>query len=189
MRRAALGCGRPTAPPQARWNCPCHWSGDPTTGVGLNPSDLTVFGNQVLFNGVDNVAGNVGGLWTTNGTAAGTHEITGFTGAASTGVNPIRPDRLQRRSAVQRREHAGALGLWVTNGAAAGTHEITGVSGASSTGIDPTDMTVYKGEVLFNGVDSSGGAGLWVTDGTSGGTHELIAVAGADRRPDSTRRT
>ena len=56
--------------------------------MGLNPSDLTVFGNQVLFNGVDNVAGNVGGLWTTNGTAAGTHEITGFTGAASTGVNP-----------------------------------------------------------------------------------------------------
>ena len=59
-----------------------------TANVGLNPSDLTVLGNQVLFNGVNNVAGNLGGLWTTNGTAAGTHEITGITGAASTGVNP-----------------------------------------------------------------------------------------------------
>ena len=31
------------------------------TNVGLNPSDLTVFGAEVLFNGLDNTAGNAGG--------------------------------------------------------------------------------------------------------------------------------
>ena len=95
----------------------------------MNPSDLTVFGNQVLFNGVNNVAGNVGGLWTTNGTAAGTHEITGFTGAASTGVNPSDLTVYNGVALFNGANSAGDLGLWVTNGAAAGTHEITGVSG------------------------------------------------------------
>jgi hypothetical protein len=151
----------------------------------LNPSDRTVFGNQVLFNGVNNVAGNLGGLWTTNGTATGTHEITGFTGAASTGVDPSDLTVFNGEALFNGANSAGALGLWVTNGAAAGTHEITPITGASSTGIDPTDMTVYKGEVLFNGVDSSGGAGLWVTDGTSGGTHEPTRTPRASTRATS----
>jgi hypothetical protein len=41
---------------------------------GLNPSDLTVFKNVVLFDGYDS-SGKTG-LWVTNGTAAGTHELT-----------------------------------------------------------------------------------------------------------------
>src|SRR6516162_2228060 len=42
------------------------------TGAGkaFNPTDLTVFGAEVLFNGVD-AAGHTG-LWATNGTAPGT---------------------------------------------------------------------------------------------------------------------
>ena len=47
-----------------------------TNGLkGLNPTDMTVFGNEVLFGGSD--SGTVG-LWETNGTAAGTTEITGI---------------------------------------------------------------------------------------------------------------
>jgi ELWxxDGT repeat protein len=49
---------------------------------GLNPSGLTVFNHhEVLFNGFD--AAGKQGLWVTDGTTAGTHEITGITGANS----------------------------------------------------------------------------------------------------------
>ena len=47
---------------------------------------LTAFHNEVLFNGWN--AAGAHGLWATDGTAAGTVEVTGITGAASTGVNP-----------------------------------------------------------------------------------------------------
>src|SRR5690349_15889600 len=54
---------------------------------GLLPFDLTAFGNGVLFAGYD-TAGTVG-LWTSDGTAAGTYELTGISGANANGLNPI----------------------------------------------------------------------------------------------------
>src|SRR5262249_36628028 len=51
------------------------------TQAGLQPSDLTAFKDEVLFNGLDD--NGQYGLWTTDGTAAGTHELTGITGAYS----------------------------------------------------------------------------------------------------------
>ena len=136
------------------------------TNVGLNPSDLTVFGGEVLFNGVDNTAGNVGGLWVTNGTGPGTHEITGISGAASTGVDPTDITVFGSQALFGGVDTAGHHGLWMTNGSAAGTHEITGIGGAAASGVDPTDITVFGGEALFNGADSTG-RGLWVTNGTT----------------------
>ena len=53
---------------------------------GLNPSDFTVFKNVVLFNGYD--ASGKTGLWVTNGTAAGTHELA-VTGAYTGLVGPF----------------------------------------------------------------------------------------------------
>jgi ELWxxDGT repeat protein len=52
----------------------------------LNPHDLTVFNHQVLFNGTD--AAGTQGLWVTDGTTAGTHEIAGIDGANLNGLNP-----------------------------------------------------------------------------------------------------
>ena len=40
-------------------------SGAPTTGLGLDPSDFTVFGDEALFSGID-ASGKVG-LWETDG--------------------------------------------------------------------------------------------------------------------------
>ena len=115
-------------------------------------------------------------LWTTNETAPGTHEVTGINGAASTGSQPDRHDRLQWQCSVQRRRHSGPSGLWITNGTGVGTQELTVGSTASATGIDPTDMTVLNGEVLFNGVDANGLSGLWAWNGT--GATELIPGGG-----------
>ena len=144
-------------------------------------ADLTVFGSEALFSGI-NTSGQTG-LWTTNGTAAGTQELAGIVGAASAGVAPTDLTVFNGKALFNGTNTAGHLGLWVTNGTAAGTQELTGITGASTTGLDPTDMTVFNNEVLFNGVDANGLSGLWVTNGTVGGTHELVAGAGGASDP------
>ena len=150
--------------------------------TATNSPDFTVYNGAVLFNGLNNVGAGVHGLWTTNGTAPGTHEVTGINGAATTGVNPIDMTVFNGSVLFNGVDGAGHQGLWVTNGTGAGTKEVTGINGAASTGIDPTDMTVFNGEVLFNGVDNTGAgvSGLWVTNGTAPGTHEITVAGGAD---------
>jgi hypothetical protein len=50
--------------------------------------DFTVFDGEVLFDGED-VSGNYG-LWVTNGTATGTFELTGISGASTaSGLFPL----------------------------------------------------------------------------------------------------
>ena len=156
-----------------------------TASTGINPTDITVFGGKVLFNGASsaNAAGPAGhlGLWMTDGTATGTAELggsTGISGASATGLDPTDMTVFDGKVLFNGVDNTGTglSGLWVTNGTASGTHEIT-VAGAAATGLDPTDMTVFGNEVLFSGVDASGLTGLWMTDGTANGTHELLAEA------------
>jgi ELWxxDGT repeat protein len=156
-------------------------AGAPTTGKGLNPFDLTVFNGHVLFNGTDS-SGQLG-LWETDGTAAGTHELTGIPGAQTTGSGLYPSDLtvLNGHVLFGGVDSSGQLGLWETDGTAAGTHELTGIAGAQTkgSGLSPSDLTVLNGQVLFSGVDSAGHTGLWTTDGTAAGTHELTNVGGA----------
>jgi ELWxxDGT repeat protein len=93
----------------------------------------------VLFNGSD-ASGNVG-LWVTNGTAAGTHELTGITNANTTDFDPTNFAVYGGVVLFNGRDTTGNLQLWETDGTAAGTHELTGVAGASSTGLNPADLT------------------------------------------------
>src|ERR1043166_6235414 len=155
---------------------------------GLNPG-FAVFNHEVLFQGRD--ADGLLGLWVTNGTAGGTRELTGITGAKAAGLlghaSEFGFEGLNPGFAVfnhevlfQGRDADGLLGLWVTNGTAGGTHELTGIAGANpSLGLKPNGFTVLDDEVLFNGTDAAGRAGLWVTDGTAAGTHELTGITGA----------
>jgi hypothetical protein len=152
------------------------------------PPSFTVFNGEVLFEGTD--ASGHFGLWATDGTAAGTFELTGISGANSGGLfsggGSVHPNftAFNGKALFEGFDASGTYGLWVTNGAAAGTHELTGISGAFSGGlfdninpIEP-DFTVFNSEVLFSGIDSSGINGLWVTDETSEGTHELTGISG-----------
>ncbi len=123
----------------------------------------------MLFGGGD-AAGNQG-LWVTDGTSAGTHEIA-VSGATSDGVVPHDLTAFKNEVLFAGYDAASNVGLWVTDGTAAGTHEIQ-VSGAYSTGVHPQDLTAFKNEVLFNGVNNvpvgsaAATSGLWVTDGTA----------------------
>src|SRR5215469_10365520 len=113
----------------------------------------------VLFSALD-ASGN-DGLWVTNGTAAGTHELTGISGAwaGPGGLDAFDFTLLDGEVLFGGRDASGNDGLWVTDGTAAGTHELTGISGAATgtigsdvdnlSGLVPRDFTVLNGEALF----------------------------------------
>jgi len=151
------------------------------------PPDFTIFNGEVLFSGENNSFHQ--GLWVTDGTAAGTHELAGISGALSGGVTPSGMTVFNGEVLFRGWNASGQAGLWVTDGTAAGTDELTGISGASSHGlflqdliapfvVDP-EFTVFNGKVLFDGVNATGNLGLWVSDGTAAGTHELTGISGA----------
>ena len=125
----------------------------------------------VLFEGID--AGNRTGLWVTNGTAAGTFELTTsgrtsavpvtgppITGEAPYGFLPIPAVSLDltvfnNQVLFVGRYGQNNYGLWTTDGTGAGTVQLANISGANAAGIFTQaispDFTVYNGEVLFNG--------------------------------------
>jgi ELWxxDGT repeat protein len=149
---------------------------------GIFPGDLTVYNGQLLFSGDD--AHGQTGLWESNGTASGTHELTGIVGAPTSGkgLDPSYLTVINGHALFNGLDSSGQLGLWETDGTAAGTHELTGIALAAGTGLDPVGLTVFNGQVLFAGLDSSGQFGLWETDGTVAGTHELTGIAGAQTK-------
>src|SRR5947209_1202761 len=135
---------------------------------------------RVLFNAFD--VNSVDGLWTTNGTAAGTHEITGIANTGAGGIDPLYITPFNGNALFNGTDASEHFQLWVTNGAASGTHELTGIAGASASGLDPRYMHVYNNEILFRG--NSGVPGnyipnLWVSDGTAAGTHVVTGIANA----------
>jgi ELWxxDGT repeat protein len=80
-----------------------------------------------------NPVGDTAGLWETNGTVAGTHEITGISGANSAGIfHGINPDLVAFNNEVlfAGLDASNQTNLWVTNGTAAGTYELTDISDA-----------------------------------------------------------
>jgi hypothetical protein len=71
------------------------------------------------------------GLWVTDGTVAGTHELAGIKGAYSGGLAPSDFTVISNNEVLFNGVDAsGNHTLWVTNGTAAGTHEVMGISGA-----------------------------------------------------------
>jgi ELWxxDGT repeat protein len=134
----------------------------------------------VMFAGTD-TADNIG-LWVTDGTAAGTHELTGISGTypGPGGFHPADFTVFKNEVLFNGYDITGRdTGLWVTDGTATGTHELTGIKGANPAGLDPTDFTVFNNEVFFRGVDANGQIGLWETNGTPSGTHEITGISSA----------
>ena len=85
-----------------------------------------------LFQGTD-ASGQIG-LWLTDGTAAGTYELTGITGVSANGLSPAELTVFNGEVLFNGTGTSGQIGLWVTNGTAAGTYELTGIIGANSNG-------------------------------------------------------
>ena len=173
---------------------------------GLAPGNVTAFGyNKALFsgwNGATPPGTPAQGLWITDGTTAGTHEIGGMGDAGVVGANsglglaPVGITAFGNHAVFSGADAKGygnysasAGNLWVTDGTASGTIEIGGIQNAglanvNSTGLNPIDFAAIGSKDVFEGVDASGLDALWVTDGTLAGTFEIgglnnSGVAGA----------
>jgi len=129
--------------------------------------------NEVLFAGGDH------GLWVTDGTAQGTHEVNAIKNAYPGSLSPSNFVVFDGKALFEGVDAQNHESLWVTNGTASGTHELVGIKNANPNGLDPQEMTVLNGEVLFRGVDANGQINLWITNGTAQGTHELTGIADA----------
>src|SRR5262249_23933629 len=93
-----------------------------TFGSNFGPYDLTVFGDQILFGGRDS-AGRYG-LWTTNGTDAGTVEIFPGGPPASNGLDPFELTVAGNKVIFEAGNHHNTglpASLWVTDGTGPGT--------------------------------------------------------------------
>src|SRR5438874_1333158 len=149
---------------------------------GFSPG-FTAIGSRALFEGYD--ASGIDSLWVTDGTSAGTRELT-VAGSNANGlffdVSASDLTVFAGRALFAGEDASGDIGLWVTDATGAGTSELT-VAGSFANGlfynVTPPDFTVLGNKVLFAGEDANGNANFWATDGTSAGTSEL-AVAGAN---------
>jgi ELWxxDGT repeat protein len=170
-------------------------TGHPSS-LGLNPTDLTVNGQQVLFNGRDALSFQE--LWASDGTANGTYEIGGegvggtLPHEAINGIDPTSIVSLGNGQAVfigrddSNGQPSGRPTLWVTDGTFAGTQEIGGLDNLGVSGIDQNGgfsftNTLMGGDGLayFVGADVAGNQVLWETDGTVGGTKVITSPQAA----------
>jgi len=95
---------------------------------GIAPSDLTVFDGKVLFSGLDSTGHFQ--LWETDGTVAGTQELTTTTTTAfHQGVAPSGMEVYDGRVLFSGLDANGVVtSLWTTDGTTAGTHEVTPIA-------------------------------------------------------------
>jgi ELWxxDGT repeat protein len=106
---------------------------------GVNP-DFTVFNNEGLFVGADSNVKT--GLWVTDGTSSGTHEVTTATGTA---------ENLTVFKSNEVLFAGGDHGLWVTDGTTQGTHELNAIKNAYPGALSPSNFVVFNGKALFEG--------------------------------------
>jgi ELWxxDGT repeat protein len=149
---------------------------------------LTTDGPFAIFNDLSTGGGMHETLWITDGTAAGTHEITGITGAG--GAAGLIPQDLAQSNGLvlfEGLDTAGNEGFWISNGTGTGTVELNPAN-ANANGIfdglggmeGRPDFTTFGNKALFQGSDAAQNLGLWVTDYTSAGTHEITGITGAN---------
>ena len=131
--------------------------------------------NVLLFAGLDKNGDN--NLWVTDGTAAGTSEIS-VAGVGSEGLFGLPPASPYFAASPDGRvlfsgiDAKGDSNLWVTNGTSAGTSEIS-LAKQDPDGLNPQFLTVFGNKVLFEGSDKNLNGNLWITDGTAAGTSEI----------------
>src|SRR5258708_3833614 len=88
-------------------------------------------------------------LWETDGTAAGTLELS-VAGASPAGLFPTPFARLPGNGLCGRSDGNGQQNLWVTDGTASGTSELS-VAGAGAGGLGPFDFVAFGGQLRFFG--------------------------------------
>ncbi|HBL29681.1 MAG TPA: hypothetical protein DD490_22835, partial [Acidobacteria bacterium] len=125
-------------------------------------SSLVQIGGKVFFPGEN-------GLWSTDGTAAGTHRFSGSLCAYSCAYQ-LTFQPVQGKIAFVAWDAAHGLELWTSDGTEGGTRRLTdvpgplGPPGSNHTGPYPGEIVAAGSRIFFPALDSHG-VELWVTDG------------------------
>ena len=137
---------------------------DLTPGAEASQTELrAALGNRVLL-------ATTGGLWISDGTAAGTHMVKAapyVSGGAVSGTHFY----FVTEDATYGRE------LWKTDGTSEGTSLVSDINPGSSGSIDTADIVPRPGGVLFFANHRVTGSEPWITDGTTAGTRMLRNIA------------
>jgi ELWxxDGT repeat protein len=129
------------------------------TKVGF-VDQLTSLGNRVLFRVLPSIAADVGQLWTTDGTAAGTAIVPGGRSASGSPLAAAAGQGFFFRASA-------GLNLWAADGS--GAHPVHDFSaGPGSSG--PLDQAAFAGKLLFSARTSPTEVPLFLSDGTAAGT-------------------
>ncbi|HLW66159.1 MAG TPA: ELWxxDGT repeat protein [Gemmataceae bacterium] len=147
---------------------PTSFSGNELTN-GSNPSMLTADGNDVYFEANDGVHGEQ--IWKSDGTAAGTMQVTTFDGNTT-------PASLEIANVAGKifisLDHIAdpTSSLYITDGTQAGTIKLLDYTSTETPfGGQGIDHLESVGGMLYFDADNS----LWSSDGTVAGTQELHA--------------
>ena len=135
---------------------------------GLDPHQITAFGNSWLFYGADTVTYHP---WITDGTAAGTTELS----TTATDVSSITPIGGGKAVFSADTGTGPPESLWVTDGTPGGTSAVPGVSVETASGSFSSDFVAWGTKAAFFGEQFGGPSGIWVTDGTEAGTTKITS--------------
>jgi len=130
--------------------------------LSQNTSSLVQIGGKAFFPGEN-------GLWSTDGTAAGTHRFSGSLCVYSCAYQ-LTFQAVQGKIAFVAWDAAHGLELWTSDGTEAGTRRLTdvpgplGPPGSNHTGPYPGEIVAAGSRIYFSAFDSHG-VEPWVTDG------------------------
>ncbi len=146
----------------------------PFSAMG-DDAQLVRLGNHVLFA----VASQTdGGIYRTDGTAAGTRRIRYLANAAFGWQHTYSDgNRVWFRSY----EPGFGIELFVTDGTNTGTHRVADINPGRGSSADPYNshfgsLASYQGLTWFSADDGVHGYELWVTDGTAAGTRLFLDI-------------
>lgn len=141
-------------------------------------TDITVFGNKVLFQAYDAVNGSE--LWISDGSDPGTVRVSDINTNANGNSAPHEITVFNTASGLKAvfaaSDNNSDLELYVTDGATTTLVKdiFVGAPGVSSS--DPSDIKAFGAQALFVANDGVHGRELWITDGTTIGTHMVLDI-------------
>ena len=140
------------------------------------PAALGVLGSKLLFGATDATGP---GLWSTDGTTAGTKLVQRLSGSGVLGGS-LWNNFLTTgsRAYFVSADGSGSSSVWITDGTSAGTRRVISLPSDSS---EPaTLLGFFSSMAVFSGYDTNNNGQMYVTDGTPAGTHQLTSFSGAN---------
>jgi ELWxxDGT repeat protein len=139
------------------------------------PVALGSLNSKLLFGATDATGP---GLWSTDGTTAGTKLLQRLTGQGIFADSPWNNVLSTGSRMYFVSADTGSSTVWVTDGTSAGTSKVISLpSGSTATA---SLLGLFNSMVVFSSTDPNINGQMYVTDGTPAGTHQLTSFSGAN---------